>query len=259
MRNKYLAILLLIVIGASCVPRKKLVYLQDPNQSDDIVTNQIINEYKATVHKHRLKAEDIVSIKVFTLTPQEFNFFFQSETQLRDETNVLLSGFIVDDEGFIELPVVGKFFAQGLTLEEAEEGIKEMLDGPLEKPTVVVKLLNFNYTVLGEVNRPGPYTNYGNTINLLEALAQAGDLTDFADRATIKVVRFENDIASTFYLNLLDETVLTSPYFYLKPNDLIYVAPLEVKSTRNYGLQNFGLIFSTLTALTLLVERIVNN
>lgn len=250
--------LVIIFLTFSCVPRAKVVYLQDERGIRDAKTGVLIEGFQLKDFEYRLKPEDIVSVKVTTLTTSEYNFFAESERQTGGVPNPLLSGYLIDKEGYIQLPVVDKIMVKGLTISEAQDKLKASLDSYLQSPNVILKLLSFHFTIVGEVNGPGRYTTYDNKINILEALGTAGDFTEFADRSQIKIVRYEGDNASIFYLNVLEDDLLNSPYFYLQPGDFISVPPLPVRTVRMYGIQNVGLVFSTLTALTFIIIRLAN-
>lgn len=250
---------LLIVFASSCVPRSRVVYLQGNNGLKEAKTGMIVDGFQLKDFEYRLKPDDVVSIKVTTLTTSEFNFFAESEGQIGGVSNPLLAGYLLDKEGYIQLPVIDKIMVKGLTIGEAQEKVRLSLDSYLQSPNVIIKLLSFHFTILGEVRSPGRYTTYDNKINILEALGTAGDFTEFADRSQIKIVRYEGDNASIFYLNVLEDKLLNSPYFYLQPGDFIAVPPLQVRTTRMYTLANVGLGFSTLTAIGFLVWRLTGN
>ncbi|MDQ3536258.1 MAG: polysaccharide export protein [Bacteroidota bacterium] len=251
--------LAIIFLTFSCVPRAKVVYLQDERGLKDARTGVVVEGYQLKDFEYRLKPEDIVSVKVTTLTTTEYNFFAESERQVGGVPNPLLSGYLIDKEGFIQLPVVDKIMVKGLTISEAQDKLKVALDSYLQSPNVILKLLSFHFTIVGEVRSPGRYTTYDNKINILEAIGTAGDFMDFADRAQIKIVRYEGDNASIFYLNVLEDDLLNSPYFYLQPGDFISVPPLPVKNVRMYVITNVGMVFSTLTALTFIILRLSGN
>ena len=137
----------------------------------------------------------------------------------------------------------------------AEEKIKTRVKGLLRDPIVNVKLLNFNFTILGEVNRPGEYRTLESSITFFEAVGFAGDMTDFADRANIRIVRYNESKAQITYVNVLDANFIHSGFFYLKPNDLILVSPSKIKNFKRYQLANFGIVLSALTAISLLLIR----
>ncbi len=249
MKN-YFILSLFVISFFACVPVKDRQYLQGSN------SNEI--DYQTKYVEYRLKSEDILQLKVFTTTADEFNFIRLAQQQL-SSGDPLLSGFVVDDEGSIELPVVGRVKVNGMTIDEAQEKISLLLkQNGLESPKVVMKILSFQYTVLGEVNNPGLYNNYTGKINILEALAQSGDLTDFADRKNVKIVRYENNNARVLYINVLDRGILGNPYFYIQPNDQIIVDPLKSVNGRT-AQQNVAVslsILASIASIALLVDRL---
>lgn len=247
-------LLLFCIIGVySCVPVKERKYLQG-----DLLVEL---DYQTKYVEYRLKSEDILQIKVFTTTVAEFNWFAQAQSQLEGGGDPLLSGFIIDEQGNIELPVIGNVKINGLTINEAQRKISDLLQqGGLESPKVVIRILSFQYTVLGEVRRPGIFNNYTGKINILEALANAGDFTDFSDRKNIKIVRYENNIARVLYVNVLDRDILSNPYFYIQPNDQIIVDPLKAVNARA-GQQNVAIglgIIASVASIALLIDRLLN-
>lgn len=256
MRKLGILLIVFVVMFSACVPREKIIYLQKSESDKNQKAGDVLDGYNIKDFEYRLKSEDIISIKVASLTETEFDFFRQSESQMMSG-DPILSGYVLDKQGFVELPYVDKINLKGLTLSEAEIKIKETLTGYLNSPTVFVKLLSFQFTVLGEVRGPSRYTSYTSKINIMEAIGTAGDLTDFADRSKIKIVRFENDNAQIFFVNALEDDLLTSPYFYLQPGDVVIVPPLKVKTLRLYGLANAGLIFSTVGALTIIFREFI--
>ncbi len=252
MKN-YFILSLFVVSFFACVPVKDRQYLQGSSSSEI--------DYQTKYVEYRLKSEDILQIKVFTTTSDEFNYIRLAQQQLSGG-DPLLSGFVVDDDGNIELPVVGKVKVNGMTINEAQERISLVLKtGGLEKPKVVIKILSFQYTVLGEVNNPGLFNNYTGKINILEALAQSGDFTDFADRKNVKIVRYENNNARVLNVNVLDRAILGNPYFYIQPNDQIIVDPLKAVNGRT-AQQNVAVslsILASVASVALLIERLFND
>lgn len=170
----------------------------------------------------------------------------------------LQTGFTITDEGTLNLPKVGVLNLAGLTITQAEKLVQEKLYGFYETPIVRIQLLSFHFTILGEVNTEGRYTIFTPNVNVFDAITIAENLTDFADRSKIKVVRFKGDQASVIYVNTLKENLLEQPGFYLQPNDLIIVPPLEARATRKYTLPNYttgvGLVVSTLTLILLIAN-----
>ena len=124
------------------------------------------------------------------MTSPLYDIFTESES-LTESDDPRLSGFLIDDSGKVTLPDGGRIFLKGSTIEESETKIQKYISNYLVNPTVVVKHLNFQFTILGEVNTPGTYTSYNRKTNMFEALGMAGDLTDFAERSRIKLVRYK--------------------------------------------------------------------
>jgi polysaccharide export outer membrane protein len=170
----------------------------------------------------------------------------------------LQTGFTLDDEGILELPKIGKLNLSGLTIPQAEKLVKEKLYGFYETPMVRIQLLSFHFTIMGEVNKEGRYTLFNPNSTVFDAISIAENLTDFADRSKIKVIRFKGDQASVTYVNTLKENLLEQPGFYLQPNDLIIVPPLEARATRKYTLPNYttgiSVVVSTITLLVLIAN-----
>lgn len=248
-----LTLLLLLALFSQCVPVRKQTYLQErPGELADYPKDIVIKSMQVEEYAYTLQPGDILSVRISSLTPEEYDFFRQAgSTGASGGTgeDPLLSGYLIDPDGTIELPVVGRIQLAGLTIPEARQAIHTKVDGYLKSPTVHVKLLNFNYTVLGEVNGQGTYATYNPKYSVLEAVGEAGGLTEFADRANVKIVRRRGEQVDIAFVNLLDDNFIESPYYYLKPNDLIIVRPLKAKTFSTFTTRNitFGLgIISTL-------------
>lgn len=252
---KKICILSLTWIALGCIPNKKIVYLQDQYyDKDEVPLETSVSTFEVPIYNYHLQAGDIISVKITSLTNLDYNIFKESEA-LTASNDPRLSGFILEEDGKIQLPDGGRVHLLGSTLTEAEIKITQYVSQFLNNPTVVVKHLNFQFTILGEVNAPGRFTTYNNKINLFEALGMAGDMTDFAERSRIKLVRYKSGQGNVVYLDLLRADFLSSPYFYIEPNDFIYIPPLKAKNTRQYQLTNISVIFSVITAVSVLVTR----
>lgn len=167
------------------------------------------------------------------------------------------TGFILDEKGNLELPFIGVLELANLSIPQAEKLITSKLLGYFETPVVRIQLLSFHFTILGEVQKEGRYTSFDPNTTMIDAFILAGNLNDFADRSKIKVVRFDGENASIFYVNMLKEDILGQPGFFLKPNDLIIVSPLEARASRKYTLPNYStaisLVTTTLTFILFLI------
>ena len=239
-------------MSTACVPIRRETYLRAP-QSTNETEDQITGVYQQqSEYEYRLQPDDVISIKVASSTASEFNFLsYQSEQQMGDTryNDPLLSGFDVGSDGTILLPVIGRVEVADLTLDEARNKIRQVVAEYLETPTVDVKLLSFQVTVLGEVESEGTFVVYNPKLSILDALGRAGGLTDFADPEKVKIVRHQGDSLKVAYVNVLEEDILASPYYYLRPNDVVAVAGVPGKNLREYNLSYFQIILSSLTAV----------
>lgn len=256
--KRNLRILFLLFFFASCVPAQKEVLLQGKEGTKgEVKLNTPVRSFKAEKYIYRLRPDDIISIKVSSTTPSEFDFFNQQTDRSLSGFNPrdpLLSGFKIEEDGTIPLPVVGQVEVADLTLEQARAKVEEIVEQYLDSPTVDIKLLSFQFTVLGEVQTEGRYTTYNPKLNILEALGEAGGFADYADRSRIKIVRRDINEIEIAYVNVLEDDLLSSPYYYLQPNDIITVAPLEAKNWRTNNLANVGILFSGISSVALLLN-----
>jgi len=245
-----------ILLGSACVPLKKKVLLQDDSgQLTGFATDSLYKSYQNDLYQYKLQYEDVLSIQITPLVPTDVAV--ADPTNEQQPSTSLLSGYRIDRNGNVTLPSIGTVNLQGLTLEQAQDTITVRAMRTMLSPIVRVNILNFYYTVLGEVGSPGRYSSLSPRVNILEALGQAGDLTEYANRSNIKLLRQEQGRSKIIYLNVLKEDLLQSPYYYLRPNDIITVAPLRVKNTRSYSLANYGLVLSTLTALAIMYTQLI--
>jgi len=141
---------------------------------------------------------------------------------------------------------------------EAENVVQDSLQGYFETPVVRIQLMSFHFSIFGEVENEGRYTTYDPMTNIFDAIALAGNLTEFADRSRLKLIRYTEDKATTVFINPLNEDIISSEYFYLRPNDQIIVPPLKARESRTYLLPNtvfFLALTSTFLAIIILITR----
>lgn len=236
-------LIFLSLLFSACQSYKKVPYLQDAE-----VLKQA-NTQVAPMQDAKLMPGDEISILVSTSDPvvsQPFNA--QGNT------------FLLDNEGNINYPVLGKLSMSGLTSREAENLITERLKAYVkERPTVVVRMSGFKVSVLGEVASPGVYPVVNEQINVLEALAMAGDLTIYGVRDNVKLIREDQDGRKQFVtLNLNDADLLLSPYYQLQQSDILYVTPNKVKAQGAGIGQSTTLWISGFSVLVSIASLLVN-
>ena len=212
------AIILLAIACAvvSCTSSKKVVYFQDSQDFETIVTE---NRFEP-----KFKVDDVISIYVATLNPEAsapFNLTIGVAANGQSES----LDYIVDKNGDIEFPVIGKVNVLGLSPEELKVDLKERLSSYLKDPIINVRLRNFTVTVLGEVRSPGTYPIIGEQVTILEALGLAGDLTIKGRRENVMVIRDFDGVKVYNRLDLTSKDVMNSPAYYLTQNDVVYVEP----------------------------------
>lgn len=226
-----LAAMLLAFVLSSCVPQKKMLYLQDAAMKADNIS-QVYNNDRSLNYK--LQPGDNLYIRAVNVIDERNTALFNGETgygrtQLSNDASVYLSCYNIDANGCIELPMVGIVEVKDLTVEEAKNKLQTALNQYVKETLLIVKLANFNLTVLGEVNHPGSFKVYQSQINLFEAISMAGNTTNFAKRNDIKIIRQTETGSEIITVDLEKADILSSPYYYLKPNDIVYVEPLKIK------------------------------
>jgi polysaccharide biosynthesis/export protein len=232
----------------SCASGKRFILLQD-QQADIQNRDELIKSYNLKETEYQLKEADRLLINIFSMTEEKFNF-------LSDRPEVEVT---VDSRGQIDLPVIGLVKVSGLTLNNAEKKIKTAATDYLKNPRIAIKLLNFDYTVIGEVGRQGTIIALEPKINVLEAIGQAGGFTEFADRENVRLIRHENGKANMYQLNVLEDNLLISDKFFLQPNDVILVNPTKTRTTSRDRLSTISIILSILTSLTFVTVNLANN
>lgn len=259
---RFLLVLLIgVVLLSSCVPNKKIQLMQkDDVNPEGLPKDSVVRTYALDTFQYKVQPNDVLYIQFQSLTNKEFNFFSQSSSP-QQGLNVAaiggggqLFGDLVDENGEIPLPVVGKVRVAGLTVFQVEDKLKEIAERYIESPIVKVRLMNYRITVLGEVNQEGTVTLSNNRVSMIEAIGQAGGLGELADRSNVKLIRQKGGQTEVVYINLLQEDFFNSPYYYVYQNDVLIVPPLKQRPFRRYFGQNLSLIVSTISLLLLAVN-----
>lgn len=235
---------------ASCTSYQKVPYLQDP---------ETVNNYgkEIPLYDAKIMPKDLLSITVNTTDPAAaapFNLTMQTTANasinLNTTSQPTLQQYLVNNQGEIDFPVIGRIKVGGMTKNEAEDMIREKLMPYLkETPIVTVRLSNYKISVLGEVAHPGSFTVTNEKVNILEALAMAGDMTVYGLRDNVKLIREDaSGKREIIEMNLTRSDLVLSPYFYLKQNDIIYVTPNKTKA-RNSDIGNSTTIAISATSI----------
>ena len=220
--------LCLIAFLASCSAPKEVLYLQD---IASIKEENIDKNYEVIIHK-----DDLLAILVNSKDPElafPFNMpvvTYQIGAQTTAQQRLL--GYLVDQNGDIDFPILGKIHVEGLTRMQVTELIKQKLmsEDLIKDPIVTVQFLNFKVSVMGEVTRPGTFDISGDRITLLEALSMAGDLTIYGRRDRVAVIREKDGKRRILYHDLRSSDIFQSPCYYLQQNDIVYVEPNKAKT-----------------------------
>ncbi len=247
-------LILAFALFSGCVAKKDLINFE--NQGRELPNRQSIQPVEIT-----LEAGDVVNIEIsgsdeLTLAP--FN-----ASQINNGLNTLeaiqLTGYLIDNDGFITFPIVGEVNFKDLTVSEAAVKLQRELSDYLKDPVVNVRLLNFRVTVSGEVRSPGQFTVLNERISVLDALALAGGLTDYSNRNAVLLVREEQGVRNMIRLDLQADNFFDSPYFYMKQNDLLYVEPKRYKTGAVPDQTNkFLPVLGAITGVAALLVTIIN-
>ncbi len=222
-----------LVLLASCTSYREVAYFQNSRTLPKVPV-------EVELYNAHIMPKDLITITVNTTDPEAsipFNLTVQSRESsgsgnLRTTSQATLQQYLVKNDGNIDFPVLGTLHVGGLTIDQAEDMVRSRLTPYLKEiPIVTVRLQNFKVSVLGEVNNPGQFMITNEKVNLLEALAMAGDLTVWGQRTNVKLIREDANGARQIHeLNLNDARVIYSPYYQLEQNDIIYVTPNQTKA-----------------------------
>jgi polysaccharide export outer membrane protein len=241
------------VFFTSCIPIKDLVYLQDKNGTS---VEASISE--VVLKPYHLQVNDILSITIKADDPKLVSIFNPTNKGETDNvgSSLYFSGYTVDTHGNIRIPVLGEINTIGFTVEELRIKIeKQLLDEYFKKEAnifVIVRLAAFKYTINGEVGSMGTKFLFQDHVNIMEAIANSGDITMTGDRKAVTIIRQTPTGAEMHDVDLTDVNVMKSPYYNLQPNDYIYVKPLKQKSwgTGKTGLESMSTIITLLSLVT---------
>ncbi len=255
--GKSVLLLLLAVTVFSCTSTRRISYFNNvrdqtfygTNKSDEVL----------------IAPNDILSINISSLNENASAIFNQGQGSNTPTTTITgaqneRGGYLVNPEGFIQLPVLGKIKAAGLTKEQLKNTItKSLLDQKLLKdPLVEIRYLNYEVTVLGEVGKPTVITVPNEKISMLKAIGLAGDLTIYGKRDNVLLIREEGGNRMTHHIDLTSPDFLTSPFYYLEPNDIVYVEPNKARvSQASMWPQLVPILLTALSVAVIVLDRVL--
>lgn len=258
---KFVLISSVLLFVSACVGNKNITYFKNLQDSTQI------NEVKAArFNEPLIRTDDILSVNIQTIDPANNSTLNQvsmlptAGTNLASSSgvNATVNGYLVDKEGSIELPLLGKIKVSENTTSQAKEIIREKAKIYYKNPTVQVRFSNFKITVLGEVLRPAPYILPNEKVSILDAIGLAGDLTIFGKRENVLLIRENNGKKEFYRFNLNSTDSFKSPAFYLQQNDIIYVEANKAKQSNLNAsrTQLFSIIGSVVSLLVVAITRI---
>jgi len=252
-----------ILFLSSCAPIKNVAYFQKLDNKTDS-----LNQHQSDdVHRARIKPLDILTITVVSTQPETSMIYNLVTPQISENANnsiqsmPTLQTYLVDNDGYIYFPVLGKLEVEGLTRNELATMLQDRLASSFNKeiPIITIRIINFAVNVVGEVMRPGKYITMNDRMTIFEGLAMAGDVTIYGKRENVKVLRENADGTKKYItINLNDKNIIYSPAYYLEQNDVVYIEPNKAKSrTSRIGAAE-TLSISALSILISLSSLVIN-
>jgi len=243
-------IIVVLILIASCTPTRKLKYIQ--NIGDDVYKNQYINDRT----EKTIQPYDYLYIKIFSLD-EKTNNIFNGPNDYAYQTELL--SYTVDGSGNINLPFVGGINVKDLTINQAKDKIEKSLGLYLRDISVLIRFVSNKVTILGEANRPGQYSFFDEKITVFQALGFASGINTYGDKTNITLIREKDNVINYHYLDLTKKNIAESDFYYLLPNDIIIINPVNAKyrGLRDYSIQLISTLVSTISGILTLYFLIV--
>lgn len=248
MKHSLFRLSLIAVIGAlafsSCVSQKKVLLLKELQMAEQNKSIEYRNERSLN---YKIQPGDNLYIKAINIIDERNSNVLNGETSrysMGSDASIYLNSYTVNEQGYLDYPLTGMVQVKNLTVEQAKDKLQTELSKFIKETALIVKLSNFDLTIIGEVAKPGKYKVYQTEISLLEAIAMAGNFTNFSKTSNVKIVRRTNNGSEVIKVDLGKADILSSPYYYLKPNDIVYVEPLKIK---RWGFSTFP--YSTILSI----------
>lgn len=249
-----LILLLLSLFIFSCASRKNVAYYQD--------IDQLSNLENSSSYETKLQPDDLLMIVVMAENPEvaaPFNLpsvIMQSNTEFENQ-QLRMNSYLIDNNGFIQFPIIGSIKLGGLTRTEAVSKMNQELSKYIAKPAVNLRILNFKITVQGEVTQPGVHNITSERITLTEALSLSGDLTVYGKRENILIIREKDGKKQAARVDITKADFLNSPYYYLSQNDVVYVEPNKTKVNSSVVGPNATIVISAVSLLVTIIALTV--
>ena len=270
MRPHHLASVLAILLGLNaCRPVSEVAYFQ-PDDKKEKSSPKLLPQQAASIpsqYEYHIRPGDILAIYVSSLSPEASSFFNTIAPIERNEQGGASSfstrtdiGYLVDANGHIDLPLVGKVTIAGLSTSQAKDTLTSRLEKFLQSASVRIYIQNFRITILGEVNRPGVFNVTNEKISIPEAMGMAGDLNIFADRKGITLIRETGNAKEYFPIDLTQRELFNSPQYQLQSGDIIYVPPVKGRVAQSDNFYRVApLILSAITLIAVVATRVINS
>lgn len=221
--NRILLVVLMTIFITSCRTQKDVLYFQN--------INEVINDSSPEIYKDpTIQTGDALSINVSSLDPKLAMPFNLNSSQSSSSSNRGINNYIVDSEGYIIFPMIGKILVKGKTRNELSSYLSEKISKWVTDPIVNIRIDNFRVIMLGEVGSPGVIKSDSEKLSIVEAIAMSGDLTLNSIRDSVMLIRTVDNVRTKKYINLKDAQTINSPDYYLKQNDIVYVMPTKSKT-----------------------------
>lgn len=233
-----------MIFISSCIPKKKLLYVQETKKNKDI------NEYANVRPEKLIQPFDNIYIKVSSID-QKTNDIFSQQGQMASASVIDLISYTVNESGYINFPFVGEIYVKGMTLQEAQKKIEEDVSQYLTNISITVKFVNNTVSVLGEVRAPGEHVFYKDQITVFQAFSLAGGFSDYGDMEKVVLIRESKNKIHYYYLDLTKKEIVSSEFYYIIPNDVLIVKPINAKF-RNLSLVNVPVFLTTITTFVTL-------
>lgn len=261
MKIKLLFFLLLSLIAFQSCQNYRYIH----NYKDQ--TNNIIETYSLkSFEPYKLQPYDYLYVNIKS-TNEDINELYSrissnySTSLANNQANFFLSGYLVNDSGYVFIPTIGMLKVSGLTIEETRQAINVKVNEILTDAVVNVRLTSFNVTFLGEVPVNGNLPFYKERVNILEGIGQAGGISYYGDKKHVKVIRPQDTIMTVFEVDLTDKNIISNKNFFLQPNDIVYVPPKRQKEFLNfvYDYSTFLTVLSSTITTTLLIIQLTKD